>query len=121
MPEVGHDVPSALAVERITGQDTNAIIAPSIEEYRERTKEVEAIFRRIRDRLPVELVTPDTLLCDTSLCKVVIDGVALYRDDDHLSLFGSEYISKSFDNIFDNPKKVNLEIESVERYNSAPE
>jgi peptidoglycan/LPS O-acetylase OafA/YrhL len=99
VPEVGYDVPSALVVTNITGQDTNTIIAPTIEEYRKRTEEVESIFHQIKDRLPIELVAPDIYLCGTSYCKVVIDGVPLYRDDDHLSTFGSEYISQAFDGV----------------------
>lgn len=106
VPEVGYDVPSAFVVTSITGQDINSIIAPTIEEYRERTEEVELIFHQIKNRFPIQLVAPDTYLCDTNYCKVAIGGIALYRDDDHLSTFGSEYISQAFDDVFRAPSEI---------------
>jgi len=102
VPEVGYDVPSALVITNITGREINAVIAPTTEEYRERTAEVASIFHEIKERHSIEVVTPEIYLCDTSHCRVVINGVALYRDDDHLSTFGSEYISSAFDEIFRN-------------------
>ena len=105
VPEVGYDVAYALMVTNVTGQDLTAIIAPTIEEYRERTEEVGAIFGKIINRLPIKLVTPDIFLCDKSYCKVDVGGVALYRDDDHLSTFGSEYLSRAFDEVFSDSSK----------------
>ncbi|AOW76775.1 hypothetical protein A3Q34_07870 [Colwellia sp. PAMC 20917] len=100
VPEVGFDVPYALKVANITGRDINVVIAPTTEEYRERTEEVGTIFRQLEDRLNIGLVAPDIILCDSSYCKVAIGGVTLYRDDDHLSTFGSEYVSQAFDEVF---------------------
>ena len=53
----------------------------------------------MKDRMSVELITPDIILCDTNYCNAVKDGVALYRDGDHLSTFGSEYVSRTFDEV----------------------
>jgi len=99
LPEVGYNVPSALFVATLRGIDVNSIIAPTKEEYEKRTEAVVAIFARLANDRSVEVLSPEVCLCDESYCKVAIDGVSLYRDDDHLSTFGSKYISKSFDEV----------------------
>lgn len=101
IPEVGYDVPSAIMIANITKREVNSIIAPTVKEYRERTKEVVSTFNVITNRKQIMLVSPDAYLCDKSYCKVTSNGFALYMDDDHLSTFGSEYISGIFDDVFD--------------------
>jgi peptidoglycan/LPS O-acetylase OafA/YrhL len=100
VPEIGYHVPSACLIADMTGREINNTIAPSVKEYRERTKEVEAIFREVKDRMSIEIVTPDVYLCKDSYCSVTVDSIPLYRDDNHLSTFGSEYVSKAFDKVF---------------------
>ena len=39
-------------------------------------------------------VKPFDLLCDRDTCPAVLNGKALYYDDDHLSISGAEYIAK---------------------------
>jgi hypothetical protein len=39
---------------------------------------------------------PKKVLCDDQSCWAMKDGVMLYRDDNHLSLVGSEYLGKRF-------------------------
>jgi hypothetical protein len=39
---------------------------------------------------------PKRILCDDQTCWAMKDGVQLYRDDNHLSLAGSEYLGKRF-------------------------
>ncbi|NIA28155.1 MAG: hypothetical protein GWP02_08870, partial [Desulfobulbaceae bacterium] len=97
VPEVGHDVPSATYSAKLTGRDVNAMIAPSIAEYRERTADVARVFDLLVSERPVTIVNPAKLLCDGSSCKVVLDGTPLYRDDNHLSLRGCVLVSDLFD------------------------
>jgi peptidoglycan/LPS O-acetylase OafA/YrhL len=40
----------------------------------------------------VSIIDPFDVLCDDTLCSAVKDGQMLYRDADHLSVWGSEYI-----------------------------
>ncbi len=101
IPEVGYDVPSALVIAKKRGLDVNDIVAPTLDEYRERTREVRSVFDKLQAQSLVNLVTPETFLCDGSTCKVSIDDTPLYRDDDHLSIFGSEFVSQAFDKIFE--------------------
>ena len=100
VPEVGYDVPSYVFSARITGRDLNPIIAPKMREYRERTREVDATFTKLGGRRLAQFVDPAALLCNDRICPVTLKGVALYRDDDHLSTYGSKYVSPAFDAVF---------------------
>ena len=100
VPEVGYDVPSYAFSARMTGRDLNPIIAPKLQEYRDRTKEIDATFAKLEQRRLADFVDPTTYLCDSNICRVVADGIALYRDDDHLSTIGSRYIAPAFDPYF---------------------
>jgi len=100
VPEVGFDVPSANFIAQITGRDANAIISPRLDEYLQRTKGVTNIFNSLKQDGIVKIINPSAYLCDNRRCKVVIDATPIYRDDDHLSTFGSKYIAPSFDEAF---------------------
>ena len=100
VPEVGYDVPSAHLIASMTRREINKIIAPTADEYEKRAEEVASIFREIKEQMFAEIVSPEIYLCDTSYCNVAIGGIPLYRDDNHLSTFGSEYTTKTIDSIF---------------------
>ena len=38
----------------------------------------------------------DSLICEKNICKTVIDGQPIYRDNGHLSSYGSNFIGKKF-------------------------
>jgi peptidoglycan/LPS O-acetylase OafA/YrhL len=99
VPEVGHDVPSATYSAKLTGRDVNAMIAPSIAEYRERTSTVTRVFNAIQAEQGLTIVDPSQLLCEGQGCRVVMDGTPLYRDDNHLSLRGCVFVSSLFDTV----------------------
>jgi peptidoglycan/LPS O-acetylase OafA/YrhL len=99
VPEIGYDVPSASHSARITGRDANLMVAPSMTEYISRNEEVLVVFSRLERDLSVATVDPAAFLCD-DICVVLDDGIALYRDDNHLSTFGSKYVSVAFDHLF---------------------
>jgi len=103
VPEVGHDVPSATYSAKLTGRDVNSMIAPSIDEYRERTADVTRVFDSLTSEQPITIVDPAKLLCDGSSCRVVLDGTPLYRDDNHLSLRGCVFVSSLFDGVISRP------------------
>jgi len=103
VPEVGHDVPSATYSAKLTGRDVNAMIAPSIEEYRERTSIVTRVFGTLDAERHLTIVDPGKLLCQGKNCRVVLDGTPLYRDDNHLSLRGCVLVSSLFDGLFAGP------------------
>lgn len=102
IPEVGYDVPSALYVLQLTGRDVNKVISPRKAEYMERTKEVRLAFDELLNLPKIAVVNPASLLCQSEICLVLLNNQLLYRDSNHLSIYGAHYLSKSFDDIFYN-------------------
>ncbi|WP_170211771.1 acyltransferase family protein [Rhodoferax bucti] len=47
-----------------------------------------------RDFPGVEIWDPYDFVCNTSTCNSVVDGVPLYRDSLHLSIYGSHYLGR---------------------------
>jgi peptidoglycan/LPS O-acetylase OafA/YrhL len=99
VPEVGYDVPSANYSAKLTGQDVNALIAPTRAEYAGRTADSSRVIDALAAGSAVQLVDPASLLCDADTCRVVDDDIPLYRDDNHLSLYGCLLVSKLFDEV----------------------
>ena len=53
----------------------------------------------------VELITINKYFCDDAICHIAHDGNILFRDTDHLSLYGSKYIGDRI--VKDNPELFN--------------
>lgn len=100
VPEVGFDVPSANYSARLTGRDVSDMIAPRVDEYRERVAVSSDILARARAGRAVEFLDPAPSLCDAARCRVVEEGMPLYRDDNHLSLRGNVVMAPLFDALF---------------------
>jgi len=99
VPEVGFDVPAANHAARLSGRDVSAIIAPLPAEHRERSAGVAGLFAELSPEVSL-VVDPAEALCNVEVCRVVADGVPLYRDDNHLSLRGCVEIAGLFDEVF---------------------
>lgn len=99
IPEIGFDVPAAFFVAHATGRNANALIAPALAAYRKRTANVAALLKRIAASQPVTFVDPAHYLCSDA-CEVVRSGQLMYRDDDHLSTYGSKYLATAFSKVF---------------------
>ncbi|WP_178111740.1 acyltransferase family protein [Pseudomonas sp. SJZ131] len=52
------------------------------------------VFRVLKDFPLVKLFDAQAVLCDSNWCWAMIDNKILYRDDDHLSISGSELMAK---------------------------
>ncbi len=100
IPEVGYDVPSANFIASRTGRDINNLIAPTLDEYLARSERTRLLLDEFKNSHGVELIEPWKTLCQESICRVSIDGIPLYFDDDHLSVFGSEVLTPVFEPIF---------------------
>ncbi|MBI5950517.1 MAG: acyltransferase [Chloroflexi bacterium] len=100
LPEIGYDVPSANYVANRTGRDINALIAPTLDEYLSRNQRTFAILEAFKQEYGIQLIEPWKMLCVDGKCRVAVNGIPLYGDDDHLSIFGSELISPIFDPLF---------------------
>ncbi|HMZ07790.1 MAG TPA: acyltransferase family protein [Anaerolineales bacterium] len=100
VPEIGYDVPSATFVATRTRRDVNEIIAPTTEEFLERNKVVFGILEQTQEEYGFQVIEPWKFLCGDGFCKVAVDGIPLYMDDDHMSVFGSELLAPAFEEIF---------------------
>jgi hypothetical protein len=63
-------------------------VASSQREYRRLAAPVLAKFPR------VEQFEPGSLLCDSNLCRAVIGGKLMYRDDDHVNGNGALVLAR---------------------------
>ena len=101
IPEIGYDVPSSYSIASKTGRDVEEIIALKMDDYYERNSVALRVFANFeREYKNLKVIDPSTILCDEARCKVIENNIPLYRDDDHLSTFGANYISTIFDPIF---------------------
>lgn len=105
VPEVGYHVPSAFFVADRTGRDITEIIAPTMEEFKNRNEVVLSVLSELSaNNIHVWNVDPTEILCDELICQVVQDNKPLYNDDNHLSTAGGQLITEIFDPIFENIK-----------------
>lgn len=107
IPEIDYDVPSSFFIASRTGRDLNEIIAPPTEEYLSRNKKAFEILINIAEKYDVQIVEPWKILCPETHCRVTVNEIPLYVDDDHLSAFGSELIASAFDVIFTSMGQMN--------------
>jgi hypothetical protein len=99
VPEIGYDVPTAAQVVYWSGRNLESIIAPTRDAFLERNRLVLALLDTLRRTTGVEVVMLDSQTCDSSICHVLLRGRLLYRDDDHLSTFGSMQLAPLFANV----------------------
>lgn len=104
VPEIKYNVASSNFIAQRTGRDVNRIIAPSLDEYLSRNQKVFLAINSI-SKDNIQVIDPWKALCNEQQCFVVVDEKPLYMDADHLSLFGSEYISHIYDPIFEESAK----------------
>ncbi len=98
IPDVS--IPTALTRAVMSGQSIEKIgVLRTVHE--QRTQLIRGLFKgAIGQR--VVFIEPTGVFCkDLEYCLVAKDGRALYRDDDHLSSFGSLYAKPIFEPVFD--------------------
>lgn len=65
-----------------------------------------ALFAQLADEFPqLEFIDPNTILCDEESCYTELEGVPLYRDDDHLNQVGSQWLAEKMLANGENPLK----------------
>ena len=52
------------------------------------------IIEEIKKNVEIDVIKTSDIFCDDKLCKLKIDGNLLYFDDNHLSLYGADIVSK---------------------------
>lgn len=101
-PELGFDIKSCVDVRPFTlGSKVRNPCAVSKADYIERNKEHRALVDNILKQFPnVRVVDLAEALCDEKLCYGKKDNVVLYKDDDHLSQRGAEFVTQKLKSKF---------------------
>ena len=94
VPEIGWPVPAVLAREKLA--DKMRIAPPSTDAYFERQKFVLATFAALQRKDGVTIVYPHEVLCRSGACAVSLNGIPLYRDEHHLSVYGAHQLTALF-------------------------
>lgn len=96
-PELGLDPKSCIDARplRLTSKHVKSPCALSKQSFDARNQEYRSLVFSILKEFPAVLIFDSaTELCDENFCWAIKDGEMLYRDDDHLSLQGSDYIAQ---------------------------
>ncbi|HEY5046877.1 MAG TPA: acyltransferase family protein [Rhizomicrobium sp.] len=87
IPEVGWPVPAVLA-RRALARDRGTV-SVSFAAYMQRQSFVLAVFSRMHRLYGVTVIYPHEALCANGSCAVSLNGIPLYRDEHHLSVYGA--------------------------------
>lgn len=98
IPEIGWPVPAVLA-RRALAQDMQSV-APQLGDYLQRQKFVLATFAELQRQSGASVLYPHRILCATGRCEVALNGVPLYRDEHHLSVFGAKQLIPMMEEVF---------------------
>ncbi len=88
VPETGSDTPAVLARLVWRGDNPAGLTAPRAA-FMAHNRVVLAAIDALPSDPRLTILRPDRLFCDPEACRTYQDGVALYRDQDHLSLEGA--------------------------------
>lgn len=98
VPEMGYDVPHALAKAVLT--QSTGDIAPSREAVRQRQALAMKVLSASASKYGVPLIDPTSEICDEERCFVSRNGQVLYKDEDHLTFSAAKSMSHIFDFAF---------------------
>lgn len=99
MPEIGWNVPSTLARDQLFGHQVSMTV-PTYEAYRERQHNISRIINELSAQYPFKVFEVASVLCPSGPCLIEKDGRSLYKDDDHISIYGAELLAGPITDIF---------------------
>jgi peptidoglycan/LPS O-acetylase OafA/YrhL len=88
VPEVGWPVPAVMARQALAHEVAAGDVHFDV--FLRRQSFVMATFQRLHDVYGVTVIYPHQALCVKDSCAVALDGIPLYRDEHHLSVYGAE-------------------------------
>ncbi len=91
VPLIEHHVPQVLA--RLTALERDLEIRPTSQQHEAGVADARRYFDDLAKKHSFARVDLSDVLCDEQYCRVKVDGQPLYRDTNHLSKAGSEYVS----------------------------
>jgi peptidoglycan/LPS O-acetylase OafA/YrhL len=97
-PIKGYNVPSVLGRARQYNKPID--ISTSKQTYLDKHAHIHSVWSKLGMNYNISTIYPHQSLCDKDMCKLTHNGKALYYDGDHLSTYGAQHISHSFDKVF---------------------
>lgn len=97
VPEVGTDVPTALARDEMAGKPLDIFLQR--DDFMKRQGRAFEALRDAAEKYSAQIVYPHQLLCANSECSVLEGHNPLYCDNDHLSVHGAMYLMPMFENL----------------------
>ncbi len=95
VPELGHSGPTIIARLAHVGASPERL-STSLEDHSLRQASFRQHLHMIRESYDLKTLDPADILCNAAVCRSTMNGRSLYRDDDHLSRFGSITIKNLF-------------------------
>jgi hypothetical protein len=97
VPEVPYDVPSEMGkieyLKHVFPSLTSFVTSTlPYSHYLERNEYVMQILERVKQKTNVRVINTQDILCKDGECMLTEKGRSLYADDDHLSIYGSQYV-----------------------------
>ncbi|GAA3901118.1 acyltransferase family protein [Sphingomonas limnosediminicola] len=99
LPEPSFNVPRRLYVERFGIATASQPIAFTA--YQKRHARIIRFFETLKNKPGVSFVWPAKALCALDKCPITQQGLPIYFDQDHLSLFGARKTSRLYEAVFD--------------------
>lgn len=100
IPEMGVDVPTRMARDKIIGISTDIYV--TLADYNRRQNFIWRAQDAARDQCGAKILDPLPYLCSDDRCYGKKENWPLYRDDDHLSEHGNKLLIPMFSEIFKN-------------------
>ncbi|MBM3094319.1 acyltransferase family protein [Ensifer sp. T173] len=94
VPEMGHEVPEALAQAVVSGSTLD--VAPPLEYTHKRQALARKVLEEVAKSSGSLVVDPLSTLCDKFRCHAMRGATVLYKDEDHLSAKGAESLAAVF-------------------------
>ena len=101
VPEALYDIPSSLARATLPFGLSQSALQPRRATTENRQRFVNQTFAAMKERYAIKIVRTHDFLCDADVCQIVHDGRSLYRDADHLSAYGADFVGPLLAPIFD--------------------
>lgn len=100
VPQIGGDPLRLYCINSLTGEKYNGLL-PTKNDYLNSNQAVYDLFHDLSKRHEVTLISPESMLFDKN-GKVILtyNKKLLYRDDNHLSDYGTLLVAPSFDDAF---------------------
>lgn len=95
IPETGYEIPETLAKIMLSGGAPEEFTRP-VSYYYHRHKFIFNLFDELGQSSRLVRIHPHAYLCDEKECRVYAEKTALYRDNNHLSIYGGRYIGPLF-------------------------